>query len=157
VKRPVEAPRAEANRARFQALLQDLGLRVTPQRLLILEAIHSHRGHVTAEEIHREIVGAYPGLNIATVYRNLDTLVAAGLITETRLGARCHYYELSPDSRHHHLVCERCGGVVELADSLVEPLRTAIARTHGFDASIEHLAVFGVCRACQAPEQPATA
>jgi Fur family transcriptional regulator, ferric uptake regulator len=141
------------------ALLDGLGLRVTPQRLLILEALQSSTGHVTAEEIHSLIVEAYPNLNIATVYRNLDVLVAAGLLTETRLAGKYLYYELSPGSRHHHLVCERCGHVAELDDVLVEPLRQAIARQYGFTARVEHLAVFGVCRGCEVDEgsQPPSA
>jgi len=102
-------------------------------------------------------VDAYPQLNIATVYRNLEVLVDTGLLTETRLGGKHLYYELSPGSRHHHLVCERCGHVSELDDALVEPLRQSIARRHGFSARVEHLAVFGVCRACEPRERDADA
>ena len=147
-----KAPGSEGSRAAIPSLLEGLGLRVTPQRLLILEALQASRGHVTAEDIHGLITGAYPHLNITTVYRNLEVLVAAGIVTETRLGGKYLYYELSPGSRHHHLVCERCGHVSELDDTLVEPLRQAIARQHGFSARVEHLAVFGICRACGAAE-----
>ena len=150
--RIVRAQRPEGGRAALVLILEELGLRVTPQRLLILEALRSCSGHVTAEDIHGLIVDAYPNLNITTVYRNLEALVAAGVVTETRLGGKYLYYELSPGSRHHHLVCERCGHVAELDDALVEPLRQAIARKHGFSARVEHLAVFGVCRACEGAE-----
>lgn len=121
---------------------------MTPQRLLIVDALYSGRGHVTAEDIHGRIVGEYPNLNIATIYRNLEALVAAGLVTETRLGGKQVHYELSPGSRHHHLICDQCGHVDELSDEIVEPLRRDIARAYGFSPRVEHLAVFGVCRAC---------
>ncbi len=154
-----KTPRSEGGQAALLSLLEGLGLRVTPQRLLILEALQSRRGHVTAEDIHGLIVGENPHLNITTVYRNLEALVAAGIVTETRLGGKYIYYELSPGSRHHHLICERCGQVAELDDALVEPLRQAIARQHGFTARVEHLAVLGVCSACASGEdsQPDTA
>ena len=144
-------------RRELQVMLQGLGLRVTPQRLLILEAVHASDGHVTAEQIHQRIAAKYPYINITTVYRNLDALVGAGLITETSLGDKSLYYELAPGGRHHHLVCERCGEVRELSDTLVAPLRQAISQQYDFVARVEHLAVFGLCHACRSAAEPGAA
>lgn len=128
--------------------LRRLRVRVTPQRLFVLEAMEVNGGHMTAEEILRWAARRYPALNLATVYRTLDLLREVGLVAQTDLGGGAATYELVGDSPHHHLACERCGGVIEMDEALVEGLREGALRVYGFHANPRHLAIFGVCRAC---------
>ncbi|MFM9108561.1 MAG: transcriptional repressor, partial [Chloroflexota bacterium] len=86
-----------------------------------------------------------PGVNRSTVYRTLEMLRDMGLVSETDLGGGVRQYERI-EGRHHHLICQGCGGQLELDDALVAPLRQAISRQYGFAAGIDHLAVFGLCR-----------
>ena len=66
--------------------LRELGYRLTPQRIMILSAIETSDNHISAEEIHAQIVVKYPQVNISTVYRTLELLKQLGLVTETDLG-----------------------------------------------------------------------
>lgn len=129
--------------------LQELGYRLTPQRQLILTALQESDDHISAEEIHARVCAKYPHVNISTVYRTLELLKGLGLVTETDLGSGRFRYHPSNKGHHHHLICERCGGTIEIAESLFLPLKRALLKEHGFKANISHLAIFGRCANCR--------
>jgi Fe2+ or Zn2+ uptake regulation protein len=137
-------------REQFAERLRHLNLRVTPQRVLVLEALDAHGGHVTADEIMRWTAERYPAINLATIYRTLDLLTSVGLVTQTDLGGGAARFELVRDTIHHHLVCEHCGGVIDIDDALLAPVREAALNAFGFRASARHMAIFGACAACLA-------
>ena len=129
--------------------LRGVGYRLTPQRMLIVSIIHDSKGHITAEQIHSRVVKQYPFVDISTVYRTLQLLKKLHLVSETDLGGGRVQYELSEGSRHHHLVCRRCGATLPLDDEVIEPLRGRLLDKHGFQADMEHFAIFGVCSRCR--------
>lgn len=150
---PAAAPddQSAAQEMRHQGPTERLrrhGVRVTPQRLFVLEALERNSGHMTAEEIMQWASRRYPALNLATVYRTLDLLTEIGLVAQTGLGGGAAAFELVGDSPHHHLACERCGGVIEMDETLLEGLRAEALRVYGFHARPRHLAIFGLCRPC---------
>ena len=128
--------------------IRRLRLRVTPQRVLVMEALSSAGGHMTADAIMRWTAERYPAINLATIYRTLDVLTSAGLVTQTDLGGDATYFELVGDSLHHHLVCQHCGVVTDVDDAILAPVRERVLREKGFLASARHMAIFGVCRGC---------
>lgn len=129
--------------------LRERGFRLTPQRLLIVEAIQASEDHVSAEEIYEEVRSRYPTVNISTVYRTLEFLKGLGLVTETDLGEGRLRYHLAEKGHHHHLVCQKCGLLLELEESVVLSLRDTLLRNYGFSADFSHLAIFGRCQGCQ--------
>ena len=129
--------------------LRQRGIRLTPQRRMILDAIDQSNGHLTAEEIYEHIIHAYPDLSISTVYRNLERLLYLHLITVTDLGKGRACYQVIEGRRHHHLICHKCGAMIELDDEALNDLRRTIQTRYGFVASIDHLALWGLCRSCQ--------
>jgi len=131
------------------ARLRAAGQRVTPQRLLILGAFEPGT-HLSADEVFARVAPRLPAVNRSTVYRTLEFFRDRGLISETDLGGGVRQYELIGERRHHHLVCHDCGGQLDLDDALVAPLREAIRARYGFEAGIDHLALFGRCAACRA-------
>ncbi|HEX6816949.1 MAG TPA: transcriptional repressor [Ktedonobacterales bacterium] len=133
--------------------LRRMGVRVTPQRLLVLEALAASGGHMTADALLQWAAQRYPALNLATVYRTLDLLVAHGVVAQTDLGSGVSYFELVGESPHHHLVCERCGAVGDLDAGLLAQLQQRLLETYGFHANLRHVALFGTCRVCQAASQ----
>jgi Fur family ferric uptake transcriptional regulator len=145
----------QQQRADFAARLRALKLRVTPPRILVLETLSAAGGHMTADAIMQHIAERYPSVNLTTVYRTLDTLVSAGLVTQTDLGNGATSFELQGDTPHHHLVCSRCGGAIEVDDALLAPLRERLLRDYGFRAETHHLAIFGLCAGCQRSQEPA--
>jgi Fe2+ or Zn2+ uptake regulation protein len=77
----------------------------------------------------------------------LGALRDLGLVSMTDLGGGARQFELI-DDLHHHLICHRCGAILELDDALVDPLRDGIRARYGFAPAIDHLAVFGFCAVC---------
>ena len=135
--------------------LQQIGYRLTPQRMMILEAIADSEGHLSAEEIHETVRTAYPYLDISTVYRTLDLLKTLHLVSETDLGRGPAQYELLSKGLHHHLICTECGEILDVPNSLLDSLRHAMSEEYDFHAEIEHLAVFGICSDCKGDIQKA--
>jgi Fur family ferric uptake transcriptional regulator len=129
--------------------LQQIGYRLTPQRMMILEAIADSGGHVSAEEILETVREVYPYLDISTVYRTLDLLKTLHLASETDLGRGHAQYELLSKGLHHHLICTECGTILDVENSFLDPLRQSIDETYDFHAEIEHLAIFGICSKCK--------
>ncbi len=91
----------------------------------------------------------YPYANISTVYRTLDLLKELGLAAEISMGDGIVRYHARENSRHHHLVCTKCGSMLDLPESDLEPLAKSLSKNHGFKADIHHLAIFGLCSKCQ--------
>lgn len=127
--------------------LRRAGQRVTPQRLVILGALLPS-GHLAADDVFTRVERQLPGVNRSTVYRTLELFSELGLVSVTDLGGGARQYELL-DQPHHHLICHRCGGAIEMDDALVEPMREAIRGRYGFSPQVDHLALFGFCEECQ--------
>jgi Fur family ferric uptake transcriptional regulator len=124
------------------------GVRLTPQRMMVLEALAAQPGHTTAEKVLASVQARYPYVNKTTVYRTLELLSQLGLVAISHSGGNQAEYELI-DSPHHHLICKECGTVIELPDSTLNPLRALVEAEHGFRPCLDHFTLFGVCRVCQ--------
>ena len=129
--------------------LSNKGYRLTPQRLMILTAIENSDDHISAEEIYSQIVAKYPYVNISTVYRTLELLEGLGLVTKTDLGEGRVRYHPADKGHHHHLVCQNCGAIIDLDESVLSPLKDALLKEYGFIADLRHLAIFGRCKNCR--------
>ena len=128
--------------------LSELGYRLTPQRMMIVSAIENSDDHISAEEIYAQIVAKYPQVNISTVYRTLELLKRLGLVTETDFGGGRLRYHPVGKGHHHHLVCQECGAIIALDESLLSSLKNALLREYKFSADLKHLAIFGRCVDC---------
>lgn len=138
----------ESDKTALQTL-RDKGHRLTPQRMMVLEAIEASEDHVSAEEIFERARARYPYMNISTVYRTLELLKGLGLVAESDLGGGRFLYHPAGKASHHHLVCRKCGKIQDIDATVFEHLRDEMKTTYGFDAAFEHMAVFGTCRKCQ--------
>jgi Fur family ferric uptake transcriptional regulator len=125
--------------------LREQGYRLTPQRLMVLEAIHSAPSHISAEEIYEQVRAKYPEVNISTVYRTLELMKKLGLVTETDMGEGILRYHHSDKGHHHHLVCRKCGRVFDLDESVLDSLKDTLIREYGFLPDLRHIAIFGQC------------
>lgn len=130
-------------------VLQAQGYRLTPQRMLVIEALHNADSHISAEEIYEQLHRRYPYSNISTVYRTLELLKRLNLVTETDFGEGRVRYHVAEKSHHHHLVCQSCGRIMDLDESALYPLKDALLRDYDFDADLRHLAISGECSECR--------
>jgi Fur family ferric uptake transcriptional regulator len=133
-------------------LLRSAGQKVTPQRLLILTALRDSHGHVTASQILERVKTSYPYVDASTVYRTLAAAKELRLVSETNLGTGDNLFEWIGSERHHHLICRTCGSVAFLEEKYVEDLAAALERETGFDADLDHLALFGTCADCRSKQ-----
>jgi len=125
---------------------------MTPQRLMIIRVLRHSGGHISAAQIAEQVRRAYPFVDVSTVYRTLDVLKRMRLATSTDMGGGDVLFEWAPEEPHHHLVCSRCGGVVEVSHDYVAALEQALMDDLGFAADMHHFAIFGLCRGCRLAE-----
>ena len=128
--------------------LRDSGRRLTPQRVLILSSLRHADGHMTASEILDRVRESYPYIDSSTVYRTLSVLKKLRLISETDVGAGEMIYEWLRQDRHHHLICRDCGNLTKLDHAYMASLGAEILDDYGFEADVDHIAVFGRCANC---------
>ncbi len=134
---------------RVEQTLHQMGYRLTPQRMLIVSVLQESDIHLTAESIHGRVRQKYPYVNISTVYRTLEWLKKLGMVTETDMGEGSVSYHWAEKGRHHHLVCQKCGRVVDVDESLPCSFKEALLQRYGFEVDLSHLAFFGRCQSCQ--------
>jgi Fur family ferric uptake transcriptional regulator len=134
----------------FLHFLRDRGQRVTAERLVLFDEIFSQHRHIDAEELLKAIAARGLKISRATVYRNLDLLVEAGLARKQRLGDRRLLYEHihRGQGSHDHLVCTGCGRVVEFVSPGIAALQSEICRAHGFVPGRHTLQIAGLCNLC---------
>ena len=130
-------------------VLQAQGYRLTPQRMLVIEALHNADSHISAEEIYEQLHARYPYSNISTVYRTLELMKKLNLVSETDFGEGRVRYHVAEKSHHHHLVCRTCGKVIDLDESVLSSLKGTLLRDYDFTADLRHLAISGECSDCR--------
>ena len=131
--------------------LRDRGLRLTPQRQLVLAAV-ADLGHATPEQLLVEVQKTASGVNISTIYRTLELLEDLGLVAHTHLNHGAPTYHPADAVDHLHLVCRNCGSVTEVPLSVTDGMVQVLMDEHEFSTDVRHLAVFGHCGRCQEPQ-----
>ena len=130
-------------------IIRDLGLKVTNQRLDILEVVRSGPNHFTAQDVFETVVKRSPEIGFATVYRFLRTLTEAMFVTEIRMGGMLACYEWAAKDHHDHLTCTSCGKIVEFENDEIERLQEKVALRFGFLLTSHVLELYGVCPECR--------
>jgi Fur family ferric uptake transcriptional regulator len=145
------------NQEQFKELLKNNGLKVTTQRIAILEVLQNRPGkHLTAEEIYEYVKEDYPEIGLATVYRTIQLLSELNLIDKLNLDDGYVRYEIGKmadlDARHHHhhLICLDCGKVFSFEDDLLETLEDRIKKSMGFEVVDHEVKLYGHCKECSA-------
>jgi Fur family ferric uptake transcriptional regulator len=138
----------------FTGALRAHGLRLTPQRTLIMQVLHEADEHLDADGLWQSARRLDPGINLATVYRTLNALSQAGLIQQSFLGERQKrsYYELVDKPTHYHFACLGCGKVLELHSEPMAQAQAKLERRYGVHITNAHVKFEGLCPECLAAE-----
>lgn len=136
----------DEERAQLKDTLHRRGMRMTPQRQLVLDALLELE-HATPEQVCQRVQRSAPSVNITTVYRTLELLESLGIVRHTHLGHGAPNYSVH-EHQHVHLVCHRCDVVVEAPCELMDGLRGTLRDRYGFQLDASHLALSGLCRSC---------
>lgn len=127
--------------------LRQKGLRLTPQRELVLRAVRE-LGHATPEEVAESVRKSHPGINLSTIYRNLETLENVGLVKHAHLGHGGATYHAAEDAHHLHLVCGNCGSVGDAPLESAASFVSKLIDEYGFKTDVTHFAIYGTCSIC---------
>lgn len=142
--------RQEVSEQDLKNILRKMNLKVTNQRLAILNALRAGRQHITAQEVYEKVQKDDPSIGFATVYRFLRKLTESQLATEVRMGGMPARYELNSQTHHDHLTCNHCGKICEFENDQIEQLQHKVAQHFGFVLTSHVLELYGVCPDCQA-------
>lgn len=126
--------------------LKKAGLKVTLPRMKILEFLEACSDrHLSAEDIYKALLDAGEEIGLATVYRVLTQFEAAGLVNRNHFEGGQAIFELNQGGHHDHLVCLKCGKVVEFMDPVIEERQKQIAKENGFEITDHSLILYGHC------------
>lgn len=137
--------------AELTELFRSQGLKITPQRVAIFEALHGNDAHPTADSVYDTVVSDMPSISLRTVYQTLNDLTSMGELDQLQLGGGSARFDPNT-SPHHHAVCERCGKVCDLAvdfDDVRMP-RARAGELQGFRVTATEVVFRGLCQGCQA-------
>src|SRR5438067_1851419 len=133
----------------FREYLRDRGLKYTFERRVLLEGVMRRDEHFEVEQLLLELRQQGYRIGKATIYRTLPLLVNCGIVKQVQLGNKqTHYEHTYGQDPHDHLICRRCGRIIEFDSSDVNRLRTLIAARHNFYALSHRLVITGLCEAC---------
>lgn len=138
--------------------LSDNGYKTTTQRSLVYDILTENKDqHLSTEEVYDLIKNKNPKMGIATIYRTLQLFEEIGLVYKHNFDDGCSRYEiLSPNSnevhQHHHLLCKKCGKIIEVKEDLMNSLEEIIEKQYNFEI-LNHVVKFtGICNQCRNKE-----
>lgn len=149
------------NEEKVKDLLREKGLKVTSQRLMVLNILSAHGDeHLTVEEIYDLAKEESPEIGLATIYRTVQVLLELHVIEKVTFDDGFARYELNgeetgSDHRHHHAICTQCGKVYSLETDLLDTLEKQVFESLGFEVTDHEVKLYGLCSACRRKAQNA--
>lgn len=135
-------------RQQFQQALRAMGQVVLSEDLAIADTVLSTEKHFTVEEIHDSVAKRFPEASMAHVRRTLGLLVDLGILRKMEVSGRPVFEHMHFDEHHDHLICLKCGKIVEFTDDQIEERQLKAAVEHGFHPLVHRLEIRGVCDSC---------
>jgi Fur family ferric uptake transcriptional regulator len=130
--------------------LRRAGLKTTLPRLKILGIMEGASDqHFTAEDVYRKLLELGEEIGLATVYRVLTQFEAAGLVNRHNFEGGRSVFELNDGGHHDHMVCVKCGAVLEFMDTKIEERQKQVAVENNFLLQDHLLYMYGICSTCQ--------
>ncbi len=137
-------------KSQFLEFLKQHGFKWTPERKRVFQEVSTMEGHFEAEELTYRLRKKGSRISKATVYRTLPLLVKAGFIKEVIHGEKHHHYEHNhKENQHDHLICLKCGKIVEFGEASLREIEEKICEKHQFRPEKIVIEIFGYCKKCQ--------
>ena len=149
------------NEEKVKDLLREKGLKVTSQRLMVLNILSAHGDeHLTVEEIYDLAKEESPEIGLATIYRTVQVLLELHVIEKVTFDDGFARYELNGEEtgsghRHHHAICTQYGKVYSLETDLLDTLEKQVFESLGFEVTDHEVKLYGLCSACRRKAQNA--
>lgn len=129
--------------------LKHHGYKLTPQRRAVVQAIISSQDHLTPQGIYEKVSREHPNIGLVTVYRTLEILQELELICELHGSGACHSYTMGSSQHHHHLICSKCGVVIDFTGYDITDLERNISKRNKFKITGHLLEFVGLCQDCR--------
>lgn len=130
----------------YESLLKRHHLKITPQRLAIIELME-RSGHISIDDLYRMVRLKFASISLATLYKNVHTMMERSLIREVKIPGQKAKYEIEKEA-HAHMLCKECGGLEDFMFDTSLMLHTA-ETTNRFKADDVSIVISGVCPKCQ--------
>lgn len=130
---------------------KSLGLKLTPQRLAILDYLEGNKQHPSAEDIYTAVSAKYPTMSFATVYNTMDALAKIGNVTELKIDNAKKRFD--PDtSSHNHLICLKCKAIKDVFTEYT--IEVPSNQLNGFKVTHNQVEFYGICENCDTKSNP---
>ncbi len=130
----------------YVTLLKENSLKATPQRLTIVEELYLN-GHLNIDELYQILQAKFPSISLATIYKNINAMIAISFLSEVKLPQRKSVYELTK-KEHSHAVCSECDTIVDI-ELKTETLLNEASKISNFKLNEISIVFNGVCSNCR--------
>jgi len=131
---------------KHEQLLKHYRLKVTPQRIAIIDLM-DHAGHISIDDLYRSVKKRFASISLATLYKNLHTMMARNLIREVKIPGQKAKYEIEKDS-HAHVLCKECGELKDIDFDSSKLLENAMKASQ-YEADEVSIVISGICPKCK--------
>lgn len=135
---------------KYNKRLAERNLKSTSQRDAVIKTFLDMKRHVSLEDLHQEVQKIHPTISFVTVYRTVKLLVGMCLLEERKfIDAATRYEFLTEEEHHDHLICQKCGKIIEFENLTIEKLQEEVAKKHNFTIVHHKMELYGYCSRCQ--------
>jgi Fur family ferric uptake transcriptional regulator len=139
---------------KFQQFIQKYNLLWSTEREIITEQVFDNHFHFTADDLFIQLNKKGKDISRATVYRTLELLERSGLVSKIQMQSGKHLYEHIFGHEHHdHLICQKCGKIIEFYSEGIEELQRKVSSENNFKMTGHCLKIYGICSDCQKKEE----
>ncbi len=129
----------------YTILLKQYDLKVTPQRIAIVEELYKN-GHMNIDELYRNLLSKFPSISLATIYKNINSMVEKLFLSEVKIPETKSVYELTK-TEHAHMVCSSCGSICDIMLDVSSIVQEASTLTD-FRIDSTSIVLNGICGKC---------
>jgi Fur family ferric uptake transcriptional regulator len=137
------------NKKLFKTIIREKKLRLSYPRLLIYQELSNTESPLSPLELFKSLIRRKKRVGLTSIYRSLDLFESLGIVFKIVDGSNVKYKLCELENHHHHIVCRRCGGVVELDFCGISDWSKKVMESTGYQVTDHQLSFFGFCRACQ--------
>ncbi|RBQ32084.1 Fur family transcriptional regulator [Aliarcobacter vitoriensis] len=129
----------------FANLLKEYDLKVTPQRVAIVEELYKN-GHMNIDDLYKKLLDRFPSVSLATIYKNINSMVEKVFLSEVKIPNSRTVYELVK-AEHAHLVCSNCGYIEDIILDSSDVLEQ-VSKISSFKIETTNIVLNGICTKC---------
>jgi len=131
---------------KYENLLRGYSLKVTPQRVAIVEDLYKN-GHMSIDELYKSVKERFSTISLATIYKNINSMIDVSFVKEIKIPNQKSKYELTKKS-HSHIICQKCGKVEDITLNL-DDLISKASKESNYTITENSVVLSGICGDCQ--------